>query len=676
MAIHELPAQVANQIAAGEVVERPSAVVKELVENAFDAKATRVIVDIERAGSSKILVRDNGCGIYKDELALALKRHATSKISSIDDLNNIMSMGFRGEALASIAAVSRLVLTSKPKNQELAYSVSVEGIGQIPQISPASHPDGTTIEIRDLFFNTPARRRFLRSEKTEFMQIEEMFKRLALSRKDVALVLKHNGKTVYDLKEASAEELYKKRLATIMGKSFFSEIATIDTNLNSLSMNGYLSLVEEKLPTQYFFVNNRVVKDKTIVHAIKEAYKQILDHQGNVSYVCFLTLPPYEVDINVHPQKYEVRFQENRVVHDFIQNSVINALRRIEQVLPEEFVETINPNTGHNYGSFKIIEAKDEVKNDFFKELDKNISDQSSKSLNEEYIDKTYDKQNNETYDKENNKTNNIYSVMFGNRRNLEIKNTQISRKNFEASKSFLDNMVNFSPKSDFDEQEKNNTYTNMYTNTNTTTNTSIRSKEFISNEKINIEPWLYEIYPIDGTVKIFFITGHYSFLEVDNLYYAVDLLEISKILYREQFFKLFISENYLENSELISEMNVSLLNIEKYISKLENLGFKFGKIEKKVYLYSVPKILRNNNIIVVLQELCSKLNLDIDYTDRQLTTILVDVLCEQKLPSYYSSDMVQRLFPTSKLFCEYIKEYNHAIKEINWSQVIKDIFV
>lgn len=377
MSIHELPPQVANQIAAGEVVERPSAVVKELIENSFDAGATRVLVDIDQSGSSKILIRDNGSGIPHDELGLALKRHATSKISSIDDLNQLMSMGFRGEALASIAAVSRLTLTSKTKDQSMAYAVSVEGIGQVPSISPAAHPNGTSVEIRDLFFNTPARRRFLRSEKTEFMQIEEIFRRLAISRGDVALTLKHNGKVVYDLKNSDNEESYLKRLAIILGKAFINDVVKVDTSLDDIKLKGYVSLVEEKHPSQYFFVNSRIVKDKTIVHAIKEAFSTTLGKDGNVSYVCFLSIHPSEVDINVHPQKFEVRFQESRKVHDFIQNSITNGLRREEQVLPESFEETISPLSGHNYGSFKVINVNEDIQKNFVQVLDQKVASDS-----------------------------------------------------------------------------------------------------------------------------------------------------------------------------------------------------------------------------------------------------------------------------------------------------------
>lgn len=372
--IKVLPSQVANQIAAGEVVERPAAVVKELLENAYDAGGDKILVEIEAAGSKRILIRDNGKGIKKEELALSLKRHATSKISNIEDLNKIMSMGFRGEALASIAAVSKLVLTSKPKDQDLAYAVKVEGLEQESVITPASHPNGTSVEVCDLFFNTPARRRFLRSEKTEFMQIEEMFRRLALSRNDVDLILKHNGKIIYNLKAVTDEKTEQRRLAQLMSNKFSQNSKKIDNTYGDLSLKGYVGLESENNPTQYFFVNNRIVKDKLINHAIKEAFQSEFGDKGNVSYVLFLACPPEDVDINVHPQKYEVRFQRCRDVHDFIQNTIVHCLRTYLQILPESFEETINPDLDHKYSSFTTLKAKNDVVSSFIRNSDNKAS--------------------------------------------------------------------------------------------------------------------------------------------------------------------------------------------------------------------------------------------------------------------------------------------------------------
>ena len=365
MSIQVLPPQVANQIAAGEVVERPSAVVKELMENCLDAGATRILVEIVNGGAKKILIRDNGCGIPQNELALALKRHATSKLSSIQDLNRLTSMGFRGEALASIAAVSRLTLTSKPASQNMAYAVEVEGIAQEPKISPASHPDGTTIEALDLFFNTPARRRFLKSEKTEFLQVEEVFKRIAISRPDVAFVLKNNGKVVYDLKAVGFQNEIR-RLEALLGKGIASELNFFEWSDTSLSIRGYVSVRAKSKPVQYFFVNGRIVRDKVVIHAVREAYESVFAEKGDVSYVCFLQMPPEDVDINVHPQKSEVRFQESRRVHDFIQTSVMNVFRNAQMVLPETMNDTANSQQSHHYGGVKPLAFDEKSVSDFW----------------------------------------------------------------------------------------------------------------------------------------------------------------------------------------------------------------------------------------------------------------------------------------------------------------------
>ncbi|WP_406043539.1 DNA mismatch repair endonuclease MutL [Succinimonas sp.] len=349
MGIHLLPPQVANQIAAGEVVERPAAVVKELMENALDAGADNISVVIENGGSRLIQVRDNGSGIPKEELPLALKRHATSKISAIEDLDHLSSMGFRGEALASIAAVSRLLLVSHPRNQEMAWSVRVEGLGQEAEILPAAYPEGTSAEVRDLFFNTPARRRFLRSEKTEFLQIEEIFRRLALSRREAAFSLRNGKNIIYDLKKASDEKTYRERLRSIVGNGFLNDLLSFSEERNGLKFSGYVNPAEIPRPCQYFFVNSRIVKDKTLTHAINTAFEEELGEKRSAQYVFFLELDPGDADINVHPQKYEVRFRNPNEVHDFIALVLKNTLRRARQLLPETLEETMNPDPDHGY---------------------------------------------------------------------------------------------------------------------------------------------------------------------------------------------------------------------------------------------------------------------------------------------------------------------------------------
>lgn len=333
MPIQILPPQLANQIAAGEVVERPASVVKELVENSLDAGADQILIEIERGGSKKILIRDNGSGIAEAELGLALSRHATSKISSLDDLEQIVSLGFRGEALASISSVSRLTLTSKPAAQDKAWQAYAEGRDMQVQIKPAAHPDGSSIEVLDLFFNTPARRKFLRSDKTEFAHIDELVKRLALSRFDVSWTLIHNGQTVRQLKKADSREAQQKRVAALCGKNFLEQAAFVEVAYDDLKLWGWVlqpSACKEQLQCQYSYVNGRMMKDKLLNHAIRQAYGSMLSAEQQPAFVLYLDINPRQVDVNVHPAKHEVRFHQARLVHDFVASALTNALLQLE----------------------------------------------------------------------------------------------------------------------------------------------------------------------------------------------------------------------------------------------------------------------------------------------------------------------------------------------------------
>lgn len=326
MSIQILPARLANQIAAGEVVERPASVVKELVENSLDAGATRIQIDIERGGHKLIRIRDNGFGIDKDQLTLALSRHATSKIKSLDDLEQIASLGFRGEALASISSVSRLTLTSKTEAQSEAWQAYAEGRDMAVQITPASHPNGTTIEVVDLFFNTPARRKFLRTEKTEFHHIDELLKRIALSRFDVAITLKHNGKTVRQYRAQMQQENYVKRVAQVAGKVFEQQAVYVDSGDERLRLYGWVLPVGDKTEPQYTYVNGRMMRDKLIFHAIRQTFEEYASGYDIPGFVIYLEIEPRQVDVNVHPAKHEVRFHQGRLVHDFIVQAVRQAI--------------------------------------------------------------------------------------------------------------------------------------------------------------------------------------------------------------------------------------------------------------------------------------------------------------------------------------------------------------
>lgn len=345
--IQILPPQLANQIAAGEVVERPASVVKELIENSLDAGATQIQIDIEKGGSQMIRIRDNGCGIGKQDLELALARHATSKIATLEDLESILSLGFRGEALASISSVSRLTLTSRPEYQNEAWQAYAQGRDMEVDIQPASHPVGTTIEVANLFFNTPARRKFLRTDKTEFSHIDEVVRRIALAKPNITFTLTHNDKKVRYYKSVADQsvEQQQKRVAAICGEDFIQHSTHIDWQHDDLHLYGWIgapSLARQQNDVNYSYVNGRMMRDKTINHAIRQAYGEQLPKDHYPAFVLFLDIDPSHVDVNVHPAKHEVRFHQGRLVHDFIYQGVLNALEG-QQPLPLQTTEISEP---------------------------------------------------------------------------------------------------------------------------------------------------------------------------------------------------------------------------------------------------------------------------------------------------------------------------------------------
>ncbi len=336
MSIAILPARLANQIAAGEVVERPASVIKELVENSLDAGATIINIEVDKGGVKRIRINDNGVGIAKEELTLALSRHATSKIKDLKDLEAINSLGFRGEALASISSVARLTLTSKPKVQATAWQASAEGRDMAVSIKPAAHPDGTTIEVLDLFFNTPARRKFLRTEKTEFTHIDEVIRRIALACFDVSFSLTHNGKMIRQYRAATTKAQTAKRVAVVCGQKFVDNAIEIDCQHDDMHFTGWLakpSFSRNQNDLCYSYVNGRMMRDKLINHAIRQAYADLLPSDTYPAFVLFLSLDHSEVDVNVHPAKHEVRFHQSRYVHDFIYAVCHKALMENNQAL-------------------------------------------------------------------------------------------------------------------------------------------------------------------------------------------------------------------------------------------------------------------------------------------------------------------------------------------------------
>jgi len=357
--IQLLSPRLANQIAAGEVVERPASVAKELLENSLDAGSRRIDVEVEQGGIKLLRVRDDGRGIPADDLPLALARHATSKIRELEDLERVMSLGFRGEALASISSVARLTMTSRTADAGEAWQVETEGRDMQPRVQPAAHPVGTSVEVRDLFFNTPARRKFLRAEKTEFDHLQEVIKRLALARFDVAFHLRHNGKTIFALHEARDELARARRVGAVCGQAFLEQALPIEVERNGLHLWGWVGLPtfsRSQPDLQYFYVNGRMVRDKLVAHAVRQAYRDVLYNGRHPTFVLFFEVDPAVVDVNVHPTKHEVRFRDSRMVHDFLYGTLHRALGEVrpdDQLAPPGATSLTEPRpTGAAAGEF------------------------------------------------------------------------------------------------------------------------------------------------------------------------------------------------------------------------------------------------------------------------------------------------------------------------------------
>lgn len=327
--IKQLSAQLSNQIAAGEVVERPSSVLKELLENSIDAGANKIAVTINNGGHKLIRVHDNGAGIYQNDLNLALLRHATSKITSLEELEKVTTMGFRGEALSSIASVSKLNIVSKQQESDNAWKIDNSEVETLSEAKPAAHPIGTTIEVRDLFYNTPARKKFLKAERTEFVHLQNAVKKIALAYPQIEFSLIHNGKQGKKYPAADNKEQYQQRIIDIMGKEFIDHSITLNFSANQIKLHGLISqptFTRNNTSLQYFFVNDRIIRDKLISHAIRQAYQDVLYHGKHPAFVLFLELNPKNVDVNVHPTKSEVKFTDSRLVHDCVRRAIQNAI--------------------------------------------------------------------------------------------------------------------------------------------------------------------------------------------------------------------------------------------------------------------------------------------------------------------------------------------------------------
>jgi len=328
--IKKLSSRLANQIAAGEVVDRPASVLKELLENSLDAGAKQIDVELEAGGGKRILVKDDGCGIARDDMALALESHATSKIYDLEDLDAVTSLGFRGEALASISSVAKLTLLSNTDNApDSAWQAVCSGRDMAVALSPAARPRGTSVDVQDIFFNTPARRKFLRTEKTEYNHLDEVFRRNALVAFETGFRLSHNGRAIHSLRACGDQLQREQRIGKLLGQPFIDSALYIEVEHAGFILRGWVAqpaYSRSQSDMQYFFVNGRVVKDKVVGHAVRQAYRDVLYHGRHPAFVLYFDLDPEQVDVNVHPAKHEVRFRESRSVHDFIYRSLHRAL--------------------------------------------------------------------------------------------------------------------------------------------------------------------------------------------------------------------------------------------------------------------------------------------------------------------------------------------------------------
>ncbi len=335
--IQSLPVHLANQIAAGEVVERPASVVKELLENSIDAGARHIELEVEQGGAKLIRVLDDGDGIHPDDLPLSTAPHATSKVYSQQELQQVLSLGFRGEALASIASVSRFAIASRQPQSEQGLRLDAQG--KASEVIPCAMSPGTRIEARDLFYNTPARRKFLRTERTEYLHIEEVVKRLALSRYDIGFKLLHNGRQSLNLSPIDAPEQCGQRVAAVLGKSFLQHTLSLEFEAAGMRLWGWVGepgYSRSQADAQYFYLNGRMIRDKLVNHAVRQAHQSIIEPGRHPAYLLYLELDPQQVDINVHPTKHEVRFRESRLVHDFLTRALLRAFSDRADELPLE----------------------------------------------------------------------------------------------------------------------------------------------------------------------------------------------------------------------------------------------------------------------------------------------------------------------------------------------------
>ncbi|WMY96283.1 MAG: DNA mismatch repair endonuclease MutL [Arsenophonus sp.] len=587
-AIHFLSPQVINQIAAGEIVERPSSVVKELIENSLDAGANCIDISIERGGLKRISIHDNGVGIAKEDLILALERHTTSKISVLEDLESILSLGFRGEALSSISAVSRLILTSRIEGQEEAWQVYTEG-GYNMKISmkPAAHPIGTTVEVMDLFYNTPARRKFLRTEKTEFCHIDEVIRRISLVHFNIAIKVHHNGKLIRQYHAINIENEKEKRLVSIFGNIFLNNLFRLFSKSADLVIKGWISdaLFCNVSGIQYFYVNKRIVRNRLINHAIRQAYFDALKKEHQIFYVLFLDINPYQVDVNVHPSKYEVRFYQMRLVHDFIYQAIKNVLikEKTKKLFNNEAIE-FKKNTSCTFESKNnsIVDHKnfflyDKKKPLIIKKEDNlrliNNNQEISIYKKENYFSNNFDENVNQ-------KKNILHQNYFEDKKNEIEKNAFFSKIKFLTSKRILEKKAFI---------ENNNTFGKLLT---------IYSDNFALIE---------------------------SFLGI----YLLSLTEADRYL---KIIQLIPGDRRLQSQPLLvpihvnlSENNLKIFNEKKVL--FSTLGFKINIFNTKAIIMSVSYLLKSQDLSKLFLKLLEYFSNNISCEIYELVVWLVDNL-------------------------------------------------
>jgi len=602
MTIEILPARLANQIAAGEVVERPSSVVKELVENSLDAGSTTIKIDIEKGGAKRIRISDNGSGIVKDELTLALSRHATSKIKSLNDLEGICSLGFRGEALASISSVSRLTLTSKPVEQESAWQAIAEGRDMAVTLQPAAHPNGTTIDVVDLFFNTPARRKFLRTEKTEFSHIEEVIKRIALARFDVSFILSHNQKVIKHFRAVNNKSLYGKRVAQICGAKFIEHALEVDCQHGDLQLSGWVGLpsfARSQNDLCFSYVNGRMMRDKLINHAIRQAYSNLLPADTYPAFVLFLTLDFREVDVNVHPAKHEVRFHQGRYIHDFIYSVCHNALsdNANTELLPEQDNQTTDlpqhqPEiSAETYPQSKQVEqqASDyQTTRDYIKPLTK-VTDVQS---NPYQLDNQDNQHNQSSYTHSNN---------------------QVSRNAAQAYQTLM------TPLSDGEISGKGNTETTLL---------ETNGNEVL--ELITVVDELYAVVKLNGELRL---------LSLNKIEQALKFIEV-----KDRWQHDFVSQPLLLPIKIsLNHEQVSF--VEHQTDVLKKIGIVVNVLTKSsVQIRQFPALLRNKDVNLSFNELLKLLVIEgvDELTNNEWQQAFASLLTKSSYDNHQARDLLR----------------------------------